>query len=333
MMNDAQAPRRAYFASLSTPDLIVCATVERGRYEESDLALIHQELVKRGVNPEKLAIPMAPFGPILGITPAAFSGPLPWAWSWWGESWQLFSRHFNFLAAMAAVFTLPLWFFQRALANTHDRDLSVGLVAHVLFLVAFDSLLAASVFNGLHRRMSQGRGSVGSAVANGMQSWGRVFRESLKAYGLALGVPLLLYAAGQSNDSVGFKVWAWILLAYPGSYLFIRVFWVQAIAICKSDEPHVFPLSRRYSRGRVLQLYWFLQVALVVTILQAIVISIVKAILPKPLLEPAAVYFIGTMAWILSKTTLLVGYYHVSAAAAGIGCAVSDTGLMGPVPI
>jgi hypothetical protein len=312
-MTDETAPRRAYFASLSTPDLMVCCTVESERYQAPDLALIRQELARRGVDVDRLAVPTAPTGDILGVAPSVFSGPLPTAWSWWGEGWQLFTRHFGFLAALAGVFTVPLWIVNRALSSTHDRDLSPGLLAQVLFLVAFDSLLAASVFNGLHRRMSEGRGSVGIAIAKGMSCWARVFRESLKAYGLVFGPPLLLFALGQTGNETGWKVLAWLWLFYPGSYFLTRVFWIQPLAICKREERNIFPLSRRYSRGRLPRLYWFLYLGVVVFFAGLLTVAIVKGILPKPVLEPAGGYFAWTMLLILFKTTLLVGYYHVAA--------------------
>lgn len=312
-MNDAHAPRRAYFASLSTPDLIVCCTVERSRYEASDLDLIRQELVKRGVNVDRLAIPGPPPGEVLGITPAAFTGPLPGAVRWWGEGWSLFTRHLRFVAALAAVLTLPLMILSGALEHTHDGDLSVGFIAHVLFLVAFDALLTSALFNGLHRRMTEGRGSVGRALANGLQCWGRVFRESLKAVGLAFGLPLFMFSLGVKDDVEGLKVWAWLLAIYPGSYLFLRVFWVQALAICKRGDNQIFRQSRRFAKGRILSMYWFLIVTLTVMLLGILATMIVKAILPKPALEPIGVYFAGCLMLSLVKTTILVGFFHVSA--------------------
>ncbi len=83
-MNDEQAPRRAYFASLATPDLIVCATVERERYSATDLELITEELSRRGVDTERLVVPAAGGGQPLGVTPTMYSAPLPAAVSWCG---------------------------------------------------------------------------------------------------------------------------------------------------------------------------------------------------------------------------------------------------------
>jgi hypothetical protein len=315
-MNDAQAPRRAYFASLSTPELIVSATVERGRFDQADLALIREELGRRGLDADRLAVPSAPTGETLGITPEAFATPLPGAWLWWREGWQLFSRHFGFLAATSLVFTFPFWLLDSQLSQAHDFNLSLGLAAHLLFRVAYDSLAAACVFQGLHRRMVHGRGSVGLALAKGMQCWGRVFRESVKAYGLALGLPVLLFASGRSVDAVALKVFAWIFLVFPGTYLLTQVLWVQPVAVCQVHEPEVLSRSRRYSRGRTFRLYSFLILSLAVMLLGEVAIEITKAILPKPVLEPAGAYFLSTLSLLLLKTTGLVGYYHVSSQAA-----------------
>ncbi len=312
-MIDDSAPRRAYFASLPTPDLIVCATVERSRYDSSDIELIRAELVRRGVNVDRLVVPIAPFGDVLGVTPGAFSTPLPSGGAWLREGWQVFTRHLGFLATLAGVFTLPVWIIDRALTDTHHRDLSLGYLAHLLFIVALDALLAASVFNGLHRRMSQGSGSVGLALANGIVCLGRVFRESLKAYALAFGPSVLLFAIGQSNDETGLKVLAWIWGVYPGSYILMRVIWVQPLAICKQGEPNLFALSRRYSRGRLLTIYWFLFLCVLTLLIGTMCIALVKAILPGPVLEPIAMCFAGLLLSIFLKVAFLIGYYHVSA--------------------
>lgn len=312
-MIDDSAPRRAYFASLSTPDLIVCATVERNRYDSSDIEIIRAELVRRGVNVDRLAVPTAPFGDVLGVTPGAFSTPLPTGGTWWREGWQVFSRHLGFLATVAGVFTLPLWVIDRALTDTHHRDLSLGHLAHLLVIVAMDSLIAASVFNGLHRRMSQGSGSVGLAIANGIVCLGRVFRESLKAYAIAFGPSVLLFAIGQSNDESGLKALAWIWGVGPGSYLLMRVIWVQPLAICKQGEPNLFELSRRYSRGRLPTLYWFVFLLVLTLFIGTMCIALEKAILPGPVLEPVAIYFSSLLLTIFLKVAFLIGYYHVSA--------------------
>ena len=313
-MIDDSATRRAYFASLSTPDLIVCATVERSRYDAADIELIHSELVRRGVNVERLAVPTAQFGDVLGVTPSAFSTPLPGGSEWWREGWQVCSRHLGFLATIAGVFTLPLWIIDRALNDAHNRDLSLGHLAHLLVIVALDALLAASVFNGLHRRMSQGSGSVGMAIASGIASLGRVFRETAKAYALAFGPSVLLFAIGQSNEETGLKALAWVWGCTGGVYfLLMRVFWVQPIAICTQGEKNLFELSRRYSKGRFWTLYWFLILSVLTLFIGAMCMALEKAILPGPVLEPVAIYFSCLMLMIFLKVTLLIGYYHVSA--------------------
>jgi hypothetical protein len=313
MNNAGDTQRRAYFAGQPTPDLILFATVERGTQSSDDLLLIEEELSRRGVDPQRLAVP-ADGGPTaLGLSPSAFTGPMPGAARWWRESWQLFQRNFGFLATMAVALLIPWLILSVSLGGTHDWNLSLGMIAHVLAIVALDALWASSVFCGLNHRLTQGHCSAGRAIALGIARWGHVFKQTLKVVGLAFGVPIIFVGLGGSQGEEAFIAWGIILAIYPGIQILIRYLWVQPLSICKPNEPEIFDLSVRYSKRRYRLIFGFLLMSALVGWVAATIMLITKQILPGGFLEALGTKYEFILLALLYKTTLLVGFYHVQA--------------------
>jgi len=313
MNNAGDTPRRAYFASQPTPDLILFATVERDGQTPEDLILIEDELSRRGVDPQRLAVPAHDGPTALGLSPSAFTGPMPGAARWWRESWKLFQRNFGFLATMATALLIPWLALSVSLAGTHDWNLSLGMIAHVLAIVALDALWASSVFCGLNHRLTKGHCSAGRAIALGISRWGHVFKQTLKVVGLAFGVPIILGGLGGASGEEAFIAWGIILAIYPGIQILIRYLWVQPLAICKPNEPEIFDLSVRYSKRRYGLILGFLVLSALVGWVASLFMLITKQILPGAFLEALGTNYLFILLALLYKTTLLVGYYHVQA--------------------
>jgi hypothetical protein len=313
-MNDpGDTQRSAYFAAQATPDLILWATVERGAQTPDGLLQIEEELSRRGVDPLRLAVPTAGGPSPLGLSKSAFSGPLPSAARWWRESWQLFGRNSGFLATMAVALLIPWLLLSVSLAGTHDWNLSLGMIAHVLAIVALDALWASSVFCGLNRRLTEGHCSAGRAIALGVARWGHVFRQTLKVVGLAFGIPIIFIGLGGSTGEDAFIAWGIILAIYPGTQILIRYLWVQPLSICKPNEPEIFDFSVRYSRRRYGLLFGYFLLSGLVAWAAALIMLIAEQILPGAFLETLGTEYLFILLALLFKTSLLVGYYHVSA--------------------
>ena len=310
-MNAASTERQAYFASLSTPDLIVCATVERASFSAEDLESISAELRTRGIDPERLAVPANAAAPLGRMTPRDFAGPLTSVGQWWTESWRLFTAEFGFVALVTLVVFLPRWVLDGTLGSMHRWDFSFGTIAHLFVVLAFDALFAAAIIRGLYRRMKDGHCSVGRAVALGMERWGWVFRNTLKFAALALGLPVFFFMLNQNPGMEGIVSLGIILLIYPGIYVLIRYAWVQPLA---SLEPGlVTPLveSKRMSQGRYKKILGFFLVFMLAGWGTFIATLIVQAILPGRMLESLASGYIFAMLVAFMKVALLVGYFHV----------------------
>jgi hypothetical protein len=310
-MNDQPAQRRAYFASLATPDLIVCATVERATFSAADIELIREELLRRGVDPERLAVPAEPVQTRFGPTPESFQGPLPGALDWWRESWELFTRHLRFLSLLALVIHLPYFLLSQTLGSAQAGRFSLGLIAGVFLLLAFDAVYAAAVLKGLCRLMTQSHCSVGRAVALGVQHWTRVFKMTLKAAAIAFGIPFVLWVGGQTSDNAGLSVLGVFLAIYPGVYLLLRFVWVQPLATLKPELHNPLAESRNRMRGRYRQVLGFLALLAVAGWGVVVCAAIVEAILPGRALDQLLSGYLYALFAVFTKTALLVGYLHL----------------------
>jgi hypothetical protein len=325
-MNDQPAERRAYFASLATPDLIVCATVERATFSQIDLELIRAELMRRGVDPERLAVPVAPVQAPLGPTPDSFQGPLPGALDWWRETWQLFSRHARFLSLLALVVYLPFFLLRQTLGPLHSGH-ALALLAGALLALAFDALYAAATLKGLCRLMTHSHCSVGRAAALGVQHWTWVFQKTLKAAAIAFGIPFVLWIGGQATGAEGLQVLAVFLAVYPGVYLLLRYLWVQPLAVLKPEVHNPLSESRIRMQDRYRRGLGFVLLLVIAGWSVVVVGAIVEAILPGRALDLLVSGYLYALFAVFTKTALLVGYLHlISCAGNGSGTVPLATG-------
>jgi hypothetical protein len=309
-MNDQPAERRAYFASLATPDLIVCATVERTTFSAADLELIRQELLRRGVDPERLAVPVTPVSTPTGPTPESFQGPLPGAWDWWRETWQLFTRHARFLSLVALVVYLPYFLLRQTLGPSHS-DHVLSLLAGAFLVLAFDALYVTAALKGLCRLMTQNHCSVGRAVALGVQHWTRVFQKTLKAASIAFGIPFVLWLVGQATDAEGLIVLGVLAAIYPGLHFLLRYIWVQPLAVLKPEVANPLSESRNRMQGRYRRVFGFLVLLSLAGWTVVVAGAIVEAILPGRALDQLVSGYLYALFAVLTKTAFLVGYLHL----------------------
>jgi len=330
-MVDARAERQAYFASLATPDLIVCATVERASFSGDDLQLIQEELVRRGVDPSRLAQPGgASAGP---VWPSAtfYSVPLPAISVWWREGWQVFKRYFGFLAALTLVLCIPEFILRNSLGAPHSGSLSFRLIADTFLLIAFRALFAAAVFQSLCRLMNTGHCSIGRAVALGLQRWSWVFVNGFKAAAIAFGIPFVLIVLGYSSGAEGFVALGVILTIFPGIYLALRYVWVQPLAALNPSVRNPLAESKLWMNGLYGRVLGFLVLGILFVAAAALGSAIVSALLPGDFLDSLAHEYITALTEVLFLAAFLVGYLHMlSQQSAGSQLEPSGNGM--PLP-
>ena len=314
-MTDTSTERRAYFASLATPDLIVCATIERGSFAPDDLAAIQDELLRRGIDPARLALPATADRSVPGPSPDYYSGPLPTAGRWWSEGWSLFTRHLAFLVPLSLVLFIPYFVLSSTLGGGESWILSIIMVASVLLYLAFDALVASAVLRGLCRRMTAGHCSLGRAASLGVQRWGWVLKNSLKALALSIGPGLALIALGATTDRDGAVAVGVILLIYPGIYFFLRYTWVQPLAALRTDIEDPLKTSRTLMEGRYGRLLAFMILAVVFGGMVALAGVISSAIMPGHFLDGFAWGFMSVLYAVCFKTAILVGFLHIGSSA------------------
>lgn len=310
-MTDSSTERRAYFASLATPDLIVCATIERGSFAPDDLAAIQDELLRRGVDPARLALPGISDRQIPGPSPQYYSGPLPTAGRWWSEGWALFTRHLAFLVPLTLVLYVPYALVTWPLEGAESWIISFAMVVSVLLFVAFDALLASAVYRGLCRRMTTGHCSLGRAASLGVQRWKWVLRNSLKALAISIGPGLFLIALGTTTGEDGAIAVGVIALIYPGIYFFLRYIWVVPIAALKPEITDPLKTSRAMMEGCYGRVLAFLILAGLFGGLAALAGAISTAILPGHFLDSFSWGFISVLYWVCINTAVLVGFLHI----------------------
>lgn len=310
-MNDRRAGRLAYFASLATSDLIVCATVERDSFSEEDQALIRDELFRRQIDPDKLALPGQSEHFRLGPTPESYTGPIPGAWAWWTEAWDLARRHGKFLATLTLVLALPFHLMLSTLKNTHDWNFSPGLLAHLFVILAFDTLLATSTIRGVCRRMTHGHCSVGRAVALGVDMWKRVFVVTLKAALITLGPGIFLIVLGATSGEEAGIVFGCMAIVFPGIYLLLRYIWTQPIAVLHSEFEDPMKQSKAYMENRYRHVFLFFLVGSGLMWAMFLSIVILSGLVPSGILEGLMGSYLFTGFWVLTKVALLVGYLHL----------------------
>lgn len=310
-MNDRRAGRLAYFASLATSDLIVCATVERESFSEEDQALIRDELFRRQIDPNKLAIPGQGEHLSLGPTPESYTGPIPGAWAWWSASWDLFKRHAKFLATLSLVLALPFHLMLSTLKNTHDWNFSPGLLAHLFVILAFDTLIATATIRGICRRMTRGHCSVGRAIAMGVDMWKGVFIVTLKTAAIALGPGMALIVLGTTSGEEAGLAFGILAFFFPGVYLMIRYIWAQPIAVLQPEIEDPLKLSKTYMENRYRHIFMFFIVGFGLMWATFLGIALLSTLVPSGILENLIGSYIFTGFWIFTKVAILVGYLHL----------------------
>ncbi len=310
-MNDRRAGRLAYFASLATSDLIVCGTVERDSFSEEDQALIRDELFRRQIDPNKLAMPGQGEHTSLGPTPESYTGPIPGAWAWWSASWDLYKRHGKFIATLSLVLALPFHLMLSTLKNTHDWNFSPGLLAHLFVILAFDTLLATATIRGICRRMTQGHCSVGRAIAMGVDMWKGVFFVTLKTAAIAVGLGMALIVLGATSDDEVPIVFGCIALFFPGVYLMLRYIWAQSIAVLHPEIEDPLKQSKAYMQDRYRHIFIFFIVGFGLMWATFLGIALLSSLVPSGILEDLIGSYIFTGFWIFTKVAILVGYLHL----------------------
>lgn len=312
-MIDPRAERQAYFASLATPDLIVCATVERTSFSAADLEIIQAELVRRGVDPTRLAQPGAAEAGPLWPTTEMYARPLPRTTEWWREGWQLFQRHLKFLALLMAILFIPEYILRNTVSLPHGSALSIGLLADTFLAIAFQALYTGAIMQALCRFMRTGHCSIGRAVSMGIERWAWVFTNMFKALAIALGVPYLLIALGGRSHEGGLVALGVILFIFPGIYLAIRYFWVQPIAALDPGSRKPLIQSKIWVTNNYGRIAKFIILGAVFIGLTAIGIAIITAILPGTFLDSLVKGYISALFQAFVITTMLVGYIHIRA--------------------
>jgi hypothetical protein len=315
-MTDTSTERRAYFASLATPDLIVCATIERGSFTPDDLVAIHDELLRRGVDPARLALPRAVGPQVTGPSPDFFSGPLPEVGRWWSEGWTLFTRHLSFLISLSLVLFVPYFVLSPSAGAADQWAFSLGMIASVLLMLASDALVTAAVLRGLCRRMTTGHCSLGRAISLGLERWAWVFKNSLKAFVLSVGPGLFLIALGASLDEGGLVALGVILLIYPGIPFFLRYTWVQPLAVLQPKNTDPLKASRQMMTGRYGRVLSFFILAAVLFGVAMLAGALARVFLPGRLLDSFAFGYAGELFTVCLKTALMVGFLHVNSSTA-----------------
>jgi hypothetical protein len=310
-MNEPTPERRAYFASLPTPDLIVCATVEHGTFSAADLELIREELERRGIDPDRLAVPGTTPDSELAARREEFSGPLPTVGTWWGEGWRLFQRYLKFVALLVLVLFIPRLLLDFSLGSMHSMRLSLPLLAHVFVVLGFDALFVACTLRGLCRHMTRGHCSVGRAIALGLERWTWVFINTLKLSALALGIPFLCFVWAASIGDAGPRAVGIILLIYPGIHLLLRYAWVQPIAVLHPDVRSPLAESARLMKGRYGRLLGLLLLVIVAGLVVLLAGLILRLFLPGAFLEALGTGYLLVGFIVFVKTIILVGYLHL----------------------
>lgn len=312
-MIDVQAERRAYFAALATPDLIVCATVERASFPPDDLQLILEELRRRGVDPSRLAQPVAAADASWSSI-AYYQGPLPTAGVWWSEGWTLFKKHFRFLVLLAFVLMLPEFLLTYTIGEAETWELSFALLAKRFLEIAFGSLLMAATLQGLCRHMRTGHCSVGRAMALGLEKWGWVFFNTCKVLAIAFGIPFLLITLSErmtGEDGGGLAALGILLALFPGVYLFLRYIWVQPLAALDPSVHNPLAESKRLTSGLYGRVFLLLVIAALVGLLVWVLTLILEAILPGSFLEGLASNYVFQVFNVVVDTVMLAGYLHI----------------------
>jgi hypothetical protein len=331
-MNEPTPERRAYFASLSTPDLILCATVEHETYSEADLETIREELERRGIDPERLAVAGASAESELAARREEFSGPLPTLGTWWGEGWRLFHRYMKFLALLVLVLFIPRLLLDLSLGSMHSMRMSLPLLAHVFVVLGFDALFAACTLRGLCRHLTRGHCSVGRAVALGLERWSWVFINTVKLSALALGLPFLCFVWSAGIGEAGPRAVGVILLIYPGVYLLLRYAWVQPIAVLHPDVRSPLAESARLMKGRYGRLLGLLMLVIVVGWVVFLAGLILRLFLPGALLEALGTGYLVVGFLVFVKTIILVGYLHLVSSPSTAAQQEPSTQLLPPPP-
>jgi hypothetical protein len=320
-MTDVHAERRAYFAALATPDLIVCATVERASFSSDDLQLILEELRRRGVEPSRLAQPVVTADATWSSI-AYYQGPLPTAGAWWSEGWALFKKHFRFLALLTLVLMLPEFLLTYTIGEPESWELSFVLLAKVFLAIAFDSLVTAATLQGLCRHMRIGHCSVGRAIALGLEKWGWVFFNTFKALAIAFGIPFLLITLSErmtGGDGGGLAALGVVLAVFPGVYLFLRYVWVQPLSALDPSVRNPLAESKRLMSGLYGRVFLLLLIAAMIGGLVGLLAVILAAILPGQFLEGLVSNYVLQVFNVVVDTVMLAGYLHVRSAQSQAG--------------